>query len=140
MTKVVALQAWSNGSISMDEKSVLDIEDALASELIAAGICADASTYFGGGGTGGGVLVVTDTDGTLDKTAGEIFTAFNNGMVIIKSDVILPDVGTISARYLVIFASSLPNGPFTFECNVNGEATYYVADSADDYPLLDSGD
>ena len=109
-----------------------------------------------GGGTGGGVLVVTDTDGTLDKTAGEIMNAFNSGMVIINADVTLPNavsktapksdgggtggVGTVSNRYLVIFASSLHNGPSSFTCNVNGEPTYYVADSADDYPVLDSGD
>lgn len=48
--KVVALQTWSNGSFSMDEKTVADIPDDLAAELIAKGICADASSYFGGGG------------------------------------------------------------------------------------------
>ena len=48
--KVVALQTWSNGTITMEEKSVQDIPDALAEQLIADGICADAAEYFGGGG------------------------------------------------------------------------------------------
>jgi len=81
--KVVALQTWSNGTITMDEKSVLDIDDALATDLIAKGIVADAATYFGGG-SGGGVLVVTDTDGTLDKTWQEIHDAFVAGSVLIQ--------------------------------------------------------
>ena len=48
--KVVALQTWSNGTITMEEKSVQGIPDALAEQLIADGICADAAEYFGGGG------------------------------------------------------------------------------------------
>ena len=133
MTKVVALQAWSNGSISMDEKSVLDIEDALASELIAAGICADASTYFGGGGTVGGVLVVTDTDGTLDKTWQEIHDG-GFGIVVV-------DYGS-EISYLPI--QTVDSAPFINSYNVyvlcyGEDGAYlgqYKASSASDYPVL----
>ena len=84
MTKVVALQTWSNGTITMDEKSVLDIDDALATDLIAKGIVADAATYFGGGGSGGGVLVVNmDENSTLDKTWQEIH---DGGFGVIKGN------------------------------------------------------
>ena len=38
----------------------------------------------GGGGSGGGVLVVTDTDGTLDKTWQEIHDAMLVGVVIVN--------------------------------------------------------
>ena len=90
--KVVALQTWSNGSYSMDEKTVQDIPDSLATELIAKGICADAATYFGGGGSGGGVLVVTFTNPNnfpkeADYTFEEIKSAYDNGSVLLaKSD------------------------------------------------------
>ncbi len=36
----------------------------------------------GSGGSGGGVLICTDTDGTLDKTMGEIQEAINSGKII----------------------------------------------------------
>lgn len=85
MTKVVALQTWSNGTITMDEKSVFDIDDALAADLIAKGIVADAATYFGGGGSGGGVLVVTDTEGTLNKTWQEIHDAMLSGGAVVSA-------------------------------------------------------
>lgn len=75
MKRVVALQTWSNGTITMDEKSVLDIEDALAADLIEKGIVADAATYFGGGSGGGELAVnisISDNVATLDKTFDEI--------------------------------------------------------------------
>lgn len=46
--RVVALKAWSNGFTSMEEKGVYDVNDEIAQELIAQGLCADAATYFGG--------------------------------------------------------------------------------------------
>ena len=36
-----------------------------------------------GGGSGNGVLICTDTNGTLDKTMGEIQTAYHSGKTII---------------------------------------------------------
>lgn len=95
MTKVVALQTWSNGTITMDEKSVLDIEDALASDLIAKGIVADAATYFGGG-SGGGVDVeivkcVSGSPNTCDHTYAQLKSAYEAGKVLYceatKSDI-----------------------------------------------------
>ena len=86
MTKVVALQTWSNGTITMDEKSVLDIEDALAADLISKGIVADAATYFGGG-SGGGVDVeivkcVSGSPNTCDHTYAQLKAAYEAGKVL----------------------------------------------------------
>lgn len=85
--KVVALQTWSNGTITMEEKSVQDIPDALAEQLIADGICADAAEYFGGGG---GDLVIAkckykavSNTMTCDMTYEEIKEAINAGKVVI---------------------------------------------------------
>ena len=82
MTKVVALQTWSNGSVTMDEKSVLDIDDALATDLIAKGIVADAATYFGGGGSGG-LPEVTEAD--VGKVLTVIITGATKGAVIVPT-------------------------------------------------------
>lgn len=81
--KVVALVAWSNGTISMDEKSVLDIEDALAAELIAQGICADASTYFGGDSGGAAEYINFTAPSTCDHTYAEVLAAYEAGKVLI---------------------------------------------------------
>lgn len=42
-----------------------------------------ADAIEGGGSSGGGVLICTDTEGTLDKTMGEIQTAYVSGRSII---------------------------------------------------------
>lgn len=70
MKTVKALVAFSNGVISMEQYEVRELPTDMANDLIAAGICVEA-----GGGSGGGVLVVTDTGGTLDKTWQEIYDA-----------------------------------------------------------------
>ena len=80
----------------------------------------------GGGGGGGGVLVVNGTTDenfitTLDKTAGEIVTALENGVVYVSSDQ-SGIVGLITA-----YGTS---GEYEF--TVANES--YTASTADDYP------
>ena len=131
MTKVVALQTWSNGTITMDEKSVLDIDDALATDLIAKGIVADAATYFGGG-SGGGVLVVhEDENATLDKTWQEIHDAMDNGIVLIKRE-----NETISALVLETTAIGGRTGTtYTVYVTNSGSIATYRTSSASGYPV-----
>lgn len=76
--KVVALQTWANGSLTMEEKQVADIPDDLAAYLIERGIVAESPEYYGGG-SGGSPLVVHATPSedaiTLDKTWQQIHDA-----------------------------------------------------------------
>lgn len=88
MTRVVALLAWSNGNVTMEEKGVYDIDDALATDLIAQGLCADAATYFGGGGSGGGDVVIahitiSGMNVLCDMTYQEIKQAIDDGKTVI---------------------------------------------------------
>lgn len=133
MTRVVALVAWSNGAITMEEKGVYDIDDALATDLIAQGLCADAATYFGGGGSGGGVLVVTDTLGKLDKTWVEINAGISEagyGVIVIST--------TDATNYCPIIEVSSMGGDYLVGCisrnSGNFITTTYFATSPFDIP------
>ena len=79
-----------------------------------------------GGGSGGGVLVVTDTDGTLDKTWHEIHDAMLVGGAVVSSgdDAYVAD----SAYY------DAENSEYTVTAPTG--SNYYVASSADGYPTL----
>lgn len=80
----------------------------------------------GGGGSGGGVLVVTDTDGTLDKTWQEIHDAFvSRGVVIVNGNFQSSVIGVGNSRgdYTV-----------TVAIQANWSPDPYITDSADGYP------
>lgn len=78
--KIKALVPFSNGTLSMEQYEVREVTDSLGNELISAGVAVEI-----GGGSGGGVLVVTDTDGTLDKTWQEIHDAMLSGGAVIQT-------------------------------------------------------
>lgn len=83
--KVVALQTWANGSLTMEEKQVADIPDDLAAYLIERGIVAESPEYYGGGSNS---LIVeltqtSETGGTTSKTAQEMTDAYNSGKEIV---------------------------------------------------------
>lgn len=83
MMKVKALKPWSNGEISMEQYEVRDLPDALAQNLIDAGIVVEI-----GGGSGGGVLVVKFATGfpqKCDHTYEEIKSAYDNGLTILAA-------------------------------------------------------
>ena len=149
MTRVVALQAWSNGSITMEEKQIADLQDALAAELIAQGIVAptalpaitpddagkvltanDSGVWVAQNpSSGGGVLVVTgtyiDRVLTLDKTWQEIHDAFiSNGAVISIGD------GEIFESTLVTKVTA-DSGVYQVVAE-----NAYTASSASGYPAL----
>ena len=84
----------------------------------------------GGGGSGGGVLVVNDVDGTLDKTWQEIYES--DFAVLIYKDsggketYMLGDMIADSGEYDVNFISTnSPDGRFS-----------YSTDSASGYPII----
>lgn len=79
MKKVVALKAFSTGTLTMEEKQVADIEDALADSLIAQGVCADAAVYFGGGG-GGALQVSEENIGGGKMQLSDSYTTIKNGL------------------------------------------------------------
>ena len=82
-----------------------------------------------GGGTGGGVLVVTDTDGTLDKTAEEMFAAIIKGIVINKGH-----------TFSIVSEATNVGSNYVFVTTNNGNSMLYLASSASGYPELQSGD
>ena len=79
-----------------------------------------------GGGSGGGVLVVTATDGTLDKTWQEIHDAMLSGGAVIQIDEAEADT------VLRVYA-----GKGTYNVSVDGG--FYSASSASGYPTYQAG-
>lgn len=65
--RVVALQTWSNGTITMEEKSVQEIPDALAEQLIADGIVARAAIPTMTRDDAGKVLVVDENGNVVPQ-------------------------------------------------------------------------
>lgn len=124
--KVKALKPWSNGEISMEQYEVRDLPDALAQNLIDAGIVVEI-----GGGSGGGVLVVTDTDGTLDKTWQEIHDAFVSGSVRIQNGT---DTNTLLNVLAVEYSSKAGEYMVKSAPSDNWSPETYVVSSASGYP------
>lgn len=126
--KVKALKPWSNGEISMEQYEVRDLPDVLAQNLIDAGIVVEI-----GGGSGGGVLVVTGTDGTLDKTWQEIHDAMLSGGAVVSFSE--TDTGSVvtamyndkDEAYVIIVCDRVGAGEF---------ATYF-ASTASGYPSIE---
>lgn len=91
----------------------------------------------GNGGGSGGVLVVTETDGTLDKTWKEIYDAAENGtptaLRIVEEDNIL--FNWISA----VFKESGEEDTFYVDFGVEGgNFNEFSTDSASGYPSTGS--
>jgi len=95
------------------------------------GIQIGDTKYAVGGSSGGGMLVVTDTEGTLDKTAQEIMTAAENGLVVVKKT---EGPATNVFPILQFTFNTITGYDFTV---FNGDWAEYVASSADDYPEID---
>lgn len=84
------------------------------------------------GGSGGGVLVVTDTEGTLDKTWQEIHDAFVTGAVrITYSNSSISNINRIYSDA----------NTFGIQCVIEGKSgaavISYVTSSADGYPAAE---
>lgn len=119
-----ALKAFSNGSISMYKDEVRDVADATAEDLIAQELAVEFSS---GGGSGGGVLVVHDVDGTLDKTWQEIHDAFVAGSVRIQNA-----AGVIMNVKTVGYSSK--EGKYSVMCDYYQTDHTCTTDSASGYP------
>lgn len=86
--------------------------------------------YKVGGGSGGGVLVATDTNGTLDKTLQELYDAMSGGTVIfVKMQM---DDGSVFMHY--VFSVSLTDLQVDVHFYGSGSDGSYVAESASGYP------
>lgn len=82
------------------------------------------SDAYEGGGTSGGVLIVTNTDGTLDKTWQEIHDAMlSHGAVFISEG------GGVTSFN---FAGTTPMGIYHVD---TAEGDEFYTDSADGYPV-----
>lgn len=115
--KIKALVPFSNGTLSMEQYQVAEVTDALGNQLIAAGVAIE----IGGGGTGGGVLVVTDTNGTLDASYQDIEDA---GFAVMKSI----DADLVIIYVLSAYGYNEDHGAFA---DFSGEE--YTAENKTDY-------
>ena len=79
------------------------------------------------GGSGGGVLVVTDTDGTLDKTWQEIHDAMLSGGAVVYNELPFPN-----ARSVLGFFENSNGKEYSVFVGYHGDA--YLASSASGYP------
>lgn len=94
-----------------------------------------------GGGSGGGVLVVTDTDGTLDKTWQEIVDA---DLAVVRQEINSeddpPPRGFICP--VIYHEIDAKSGVYVISVLVEDEGAVsvqvYAASSADDYPEISS--
>lgn len=119
--KIKALMPFSNGKISMEQYEVKDVEDTLGEQLVAAGVAVEI-----GGGSGGGVLVVHDVDGTLDKTWQEIFDAMLSGGAAVQTN-------ETKVYTVITVEGDAVKRAYTVSCASIGD---YEASSASDYPTL----
>ena len=83
-----------------------------------------------GGGSGGGVLVVTDTDGTLDKTWQEIADADFAVILAYRSQV-------EAIVHMPVNFCNEGKDTYDVACELQGATVYYTAESTSDYPTLD---
>ncbi len=118
--KIKALVPFSNGTISMEQYEVKEVTDTIGEQLVAAGVAVEI-----GGGSGGGVLVVTETNNTLDKTWQEIQDAFVAGSVRIQNGTVLMNVKTVGYSSRDGYGLGCDN----YQSNVS-----YDTDSASGYP------
>ena len=128
--KIKALVPFSNGTLSMEQYQVAEVTDTLGNQLIAAGVAIE----IGGGGTGGGVLVVTVTEdgqtltSTLNKTWQEIHDAMLVGSVVVQN---ANDETEVCGILRVIYDAR--NGGYAVR---DGYGNNYLASSASDYPSM----
>lgn len=92
----------------------------------------DSVSDESGGGSGGGVLVVHDVDGTLDKTWQEIKDAMLVGSVVIdRSSQLATDIVYVGRVFFTSF------GGDKYSVYTDGDANQYDTSSASGYPTHD---
>lgn len=103
---------WANGDVVTSEKL-----NAMEQGIAAAGA----------------LVVNTDAQGAWDKTAGEIFTAFQSGGVVVK-----PGSVENVAIYPLMAAEYSGNDGYFFSVlmDFDNGPTWFSAATADDYPTL----
>ena len=116
--------------IAQGSGGVPAVEDADKGKFLHANESTGDLEWATAGGSGGGVLVVTDTDGTLDKTWQEIKDAILSGGVVI-------DDGTNALCAIAAIFDSRGSQYKVSSCALGGTLVRaYVTDSASGYPVL----
>ena len=130
--KIKALQPFSTGDFSMEQYEVREVTDTLGNQLIAAGVAIE----IGGGGTGGGVLVVTETvsgdDYTLSATYKQIVDA---GFCVLDEEV---DEGLHSLSPLKGYSHEEGFG-YTIVFLGDNAQKAYIAETENAYPVYNDG-
>ena len=121
--RVVALKAWSNGSVSMEERQIAELPDALAAQLIAQGIVAPTA-----------LPEITDADDGKVLTANSgVWGASDRQISITYADLVaLRDGGNLvkGATYRMTDFVTKING--TYDLSAIGASGYvHVAKSAE---------
>lgn len=112
-------QTWATGDVITEEK-LNHIEDGLANA--------------------GGVLVVNDNDGTLDKTWKEIHDALVSGTNVIVS--LTEETSSVSVDYIsaAIRTGKASNGVCEIDLGgISNNSVVYIASSETEYPVRDAG-
>jgi hypothetical protein len=112
----------------------LEPVEVYTSDAFRAAVAKTAPKASGGGGSGDGVLVVTDTDGTLDKTWQEIHDAFVAGSVRVQKGT---DTDTLVSVSGVEYSSKGGMYIVAQESTGNWGGGKYTASSASGYPVLE---
>lgn len=125
--KIKALVPFSNGTLSMEQYQVAEVTDTLGNQLIAAGVAIE----IGGGGTGGGVLVVTETISGQDCTLSATYKQIADAGFCVRDD------GSGEYHHLsplVVYAHAEGHG-YAVAFFGDDEEKAYIAETENGYPV-----
>lgn len=126
--KIKALVPFSNGTLSMEQYQVAEVTDTLGNQLIAAGVAIE----IGGGGSGGGVLVVTETVDGLDSTLSATYKQIADAGFCVRDEVGIDGFDYLSP--LVAYGYEEGVGYFVGFWG-DDEEKLYIAETENDYPV-----
>lgn len=125
--KIKALVPFSNGTISMEQYEVREVTDTLGNQLIAAGVAIE----IGGGGTGGGVHMVTETVSGHDSTLSATYKQIADAGFCVR-DTGIDDAHQLSSIKAYGYEDEL--GYFVV-FDGDPEEKFYIAATENDYPV-----
>ena len=89
----------------------------------------------GGGGSGSGVFVIHNaSNGTLDKTAGEIYEVYTSGQICMVVANENPDGEDSESFSILTFASKYAQEPTVYSYEFETTSNNWFANSPTDYP------
>ena len=125
--KIKALVPFSNGTLSMEQYQVAEVTDTLGNQLIAAGVAIE----IGGGSSGGGVLIVTETVDGLDTTLSATYKQIADVGFCVRDD------GSGGHHYLSQLVGYGYEEGFGYYVGFFGddEEKVYIAETENGYPV-----